>query len=121
MVSVISKALKSPISGLFSELTGRRRGSTYQMKGYAELGQIILFASKREHKQAAKALRNEFGDLLRPENLYDFAKWAITNYPAKHQALILWNHGSGIEDPHIWGKVYSSRASAILACFKYPF
>lgn len=44
-----------------------------------------------------------------PENLFDFAKWAITNYPAKHQALILWNHGSGIEDPHIWGKMYSHK------------
>jgi len=27
-----------------------------------------------------------------------FMQWAQTNYPAKHYVLILWNHGSGIED-----------------------
>ena len=45
-----------------------------------------------------------------PQNLYKFAEWAISNYPANHQALILWNHGSGIEDPAIWGRV----------CKQYP-
>lgn len=37
-------------------------------------------------------------------SLYNFVEWAIKTYPARHQALILWNHGSGIKDPHIWGK-----------------
>ncbi len=39
-----------------------------------------------------------------PQSLYKFAEWAIKTFPAKHNALILWNHGSGIEDPSIWGK-----------------
>lgn len=30
-----------------------------------------------------------------PQTLIDFAEWAITNYPANHYALILWNHGAG--------------------------
>lgn len=30
--------------------------------------------------------------------LIDFCEWAILNYPAKHYALVLWNHGSGISD-----------------------
>ncbi len=30
--------------------------------------------------------------------LIDFCEWTIKNYPAKHYALILWNHGSGILD-----------------------
>lgn len=38
------------------------------------------------------------------ESLYKFAEWAITNYQAQKYILILWNHGSGIEDPSIWGK-----------------
>ncbi|MEI7527295.1 MAG: clostripain-related cysteine peptidase [Elusimicrobiota bacterium] len=28
-------------------------------------------------------------------HLADFAKWGMKNYPAKHYALIVWNHGSG--------------------------
>jgi len=38
------------------------------------------------------------------ESLYDFTKWAIETYPAKHQCIVLWNHGCGIKDPNIWGK-----------------
>ncbi len=30
--------------------------------------------------------------------LIDFYDWVVKNYPAKHYALILWNHGSGICD-----------------------
>lgn len=30
--------------------------------------------------------------------LIEFCEWAIETYPAKHYALILWNHGSGIID-----------------------
>jgi hypothetical protein len=34
-----------------------------------------------------------------PESeLVDAARWAFTNYKAKKQALILWNHGSGVLD-----------------------
>jgi hypothetical protein len=39
-----------------------------------------------------------------PENLYHFVKETITHNPAKHNALILWNHGAGIKDPHIWSR-----------------
>ena len=30
-----------------------------------------------------------------PATLQSFIEWAIANYPAKHYALVLWNHGSG--------------------------
>jgi hypothetical protein len=40
-----------------------------------------------------------------PDSLYNFVKWCSKNFPAEHQALVLWNHGSGIKDPSIWGKV----------------
>ncbi|MBS1988354.1 hypothetical protein JST56_05150 [Candidatus Dependentiae bacterium] len=41
-----------------------------------------------------------------PESLYGFLRWAIKSFPAKHHAVLLWNHGSGIKDPSIWGKYY---------------
>lgn len=30
-----------------------------------------------------------------PKTLSDFVNWGITNYPATHYAVILWNHGDG--------------------------
>jgi hypothetical protein len=38
------------------------------------------------------------------QSLFEFLKWAIQNYPAKKNAVVLWNHGTGIKDPSIWGK-----------------
>jgi len=36
------------------------------------------------------------------ENLFDFVKEITTKYPADKHAIILWNHGSGAKDPHLW-------------------
>lgn len=33
-----------------------------------------------------------------PQTLIDCIRWAVKNYPARHYALILWNHGTGIID-----------------------
>ncbi len=30
-----------------------------------------------------------------PQTLIEFAQWGMTNYPADHYALVLWDHGSG--------------------------
>jgi hypothetical protein len=30
-----------------------------------------------------------------PDVLQDFIEWAVTNYPAEHYALAIWNHGDG--------------------------
>jgi hypothetical protein len=30
-----------------------------------------------------------------PNVLQDFVEWAVTNYPAEHYALVIWNHGDG--------------------------
>jgi hypothetical protein len=30
-----------------------------------------------------------------PAVLQDFVEWAVTNYPAEHYALVIWNHGDG--------------------------
>lgn len=41
-----------------------------------------------------------------PESLYKFVEWGTKNYPAKNLALVIWDHGNGIEDPSIWGKLW---------------
>jgi len=40
-----------------------------------------------------------------PANLYEFAAWSMGNYIVGKQCLVLWNHGAGIKDPDIWGRV----------------
>lgn len=39
-----------------------------------------------------------------PANFIHFTEWAITNFPAAKNCIVLWNHGSGIKDPNIWGR-----------------
>lgn len=34
-------------------------------------------------------------DMGNPQTLADFAKWAITNYPANRYSLVMWDHGDG--------------------------
>lgn len=33
--------------------------------------------------------------MAKPETLTEFVNWSVTNFPAQHYALILWNHGNG--------------------------
>jgi hypothetical protein len=35
-----------------------------------------------------------------PQTLISACRWAMTNYPANHYMLVLWNHGTGIIDPY---------------------
>ncbi|MBF0203030.1 MAG: hypothetical protein HQK67_01680 [Desulfamplus sp.] len=35
--------------------------------------------------------------MTEPDNLVDFITWSHNKFPAKHYALILWNHGNGVE------------------------
>jgi hypothetical protein len=37
-----------------------------------------------------------------PQALIDFVSWAIEEYPAERNALVLWNHGSGWKDEDIY-------------------
>jgi hypothetical protein len=43
------------------------------------------------------------------ESLYNFVQWTLQNYPANRHCLVLWNHGSGIKDPSIWGRYFLTR------------
>lgn len=50
------------------------------------------------------------------KDLVDSMNWAVSKYPAKKYALILWNHGIGILDP-VWGSqsMGFARSQATLA------
>lgn len=47
-----------------------------------------------------------------PAVLADFIKWGVKDFPAKHYALVLWNHGSG------WKPTYS-RTLPRAICFDF--
>ncbi|MDD2734761.1 MAG: clostripain-related cysteine peptidase [Desulfuromonadaceae bacterium] len=43
-----------------------------------------------------------------PKVLEDFVTWGVTNYPADHYLLVLWNHGAGWDDANLYqGDVFS--------------
>lgn len=48
------------------------------------------------HWSAQKNLANASGTRTA---LYSFLEWGITNFPAKHYSLFIWNHGSGALEP----------------------
>lgn len=58
---------------------------------YVEKEKLILFNAEDQNGHPAM----DSGD---PHTLIDCCKWAITNFPAKNYALVLWNHGTGIID-----------------------
>ena len=37
-----------------------------------------------------------------PRQLKSFLKWGIQGYPADHYAIIVWGHGTGLDDPTFW-------------------
>lgn len=49
------------------------------------------------------------------ESLYNFLVWTAQNYPANHNCLVLWNHGSGIKDPSIWGRFFLTHRNEMFA------
>lgn len=49
-----------------------------------------------------------------PKVLEDFVTWGITNYPAEHYLLVLWNHGAGWDDANLYqGDVFSGSTPPI--------
>ena len=58
---------------------------------YVEKDKLLLFNPENETAHPPM----DSGD---PHTLIDCCRWAITNFPAKNYALVLWNHGTGIID-----------------------
>jgi hypothetical protein len=49
-----------------------------------------------------------------PKVLLDFVTWGVTNYPADHYLLVLWNHGAGWDDANLYqGDVFSGAAPPV--------
>jgi hypothetical protein len=49
-----------------------------------------------------------------PKVLEDFVIWGVTNYPAEHYLLVLWNHGAGWDDANLYqGDVFSGAAPPV--------
>lgn len=42
------------------------------------------------------------------QSLYNFVQWAVQAFPARRHCIVLWNHGSGIKDPSMWGRILMS-------------
>ena len=68
---------------------------------YIEKGKI----NKLEKDNESFTTKIDFGQV---ETLVDCMKWAATEYPAKHYALVLWNHGIGAVDSIVGKTVNSS-------------
>jgi hypothetical protein len=50
-----------------------------------------------------------------PKVLEDFVTWGVTNYPADHNLLVLWNHGAGWDDANLFqGDVFSGSAPPVV-------
>lgn len=75
-----------------------------QQDVYGKAQSKRLYIKKGRKKTIEKVTTKPESISGTPESLYSFMEWGIKNYPAKHQALILWDHGSGIIDPIIWKK-----------------
>ncbi len=69
----------------------------------AELSPIFSSIEHNGHTYRFKVLKNglewhDLGmnlDMASPTTLADFIGWAVSNYPARHYALFLWDHGLG--------------------------
>lgn len=85
-------------------------GSTEHINVVVQLDELGAFSIYRYYitKGLAKLLDVQLHNVGvtsgTPESLYNFIKWGIQNFPSDNIALDLWNHGSGIKDPNIWGK-----------------
>lgn len=97
--------------------------NVYQMTrvGSNEHVNVIILLDEYEEKKLAR-YRITFDGIVKEseitnsnaaitgtkESLYDFVDWTVKKYPANHYCLVLWNHGSGIKDPSMWGRYITS-------------
>ncbi|MFH1090203.1 MAG: clostripain-related cysteine peptidase, partial [Pseudomonadota bacterium] len=67
--------------------------------GYTYNGDTLRFLVQRDgdpgrlNLEAGISIGNV--DMGHPDTLRDFIIWAVTNYPADHYALVVWDHGAG--------------------------
>jgi hypothetical protein len=86
----------------------KKVGSTKDVNVIAQFDRETGHMAKRYYlRKGGTATRDAVANVGKvntgdPKNLLDFAKWGISNYPAGHYALVLWNHGQGWDDTDIF-------------------
>jgi hypothetical protein len=86
----------------------KHAGSTAEVAVVAQLDGMSDSVARRYHLRKETSLSEDIVAELPETNtgdpvcLTDFAAWAIDNYPARHYALVLWNHGSGWKEDDIY-------------------
>jgi hypothetical protein len=81
----------TPFINVVTQLDTRiGRNTKITKRYYIEKNKLLALNNDDPHSQ-----RMDSGS---PATLIDCCRWAIQNFPAKHYALVLWNHGTGIID-----------------------
>ncbi len=79
-------------------------GEMAQIGSTEEVNVVVQFDTLKDEKTyryfVAKGKLEKVGELGeintgKPENLTDFIRWAMREYPAGHYLLSIWNHGTG--------------------------
>jgi hypothetical protein len=86
----------------------KKAGSTNEVAVVAEFDAMSDHFTRRYYLTQSRLLSDDLLETLPetntgdPRHLYDFVCWAVKNFPARHYALILWNHGSGWKEDTIY-------------------
>jgi hypothetical protein len=78
-------------------------GAPPEVRVVAEMDGVIASGARRGEVLPTSAADDTWGtglgavDMGDPNTLHDFLQWAVANYPADHYALILADHGGGLD------------------------
>ncbi|MFA6029453.1 MAG: clostripain-related cysteine peptidase [Elusimicrobiota bacterium] len=74
---------------------GRIDGSGGPDADWKGIRRYLVQKDDDPNKITSPVVQQFTADMGSSQHLYDFAKWAMEKYPAKHYMVIVWNHGSG--------------------------
>jgi hypothetical protein len=86
----------------------KRAGSNTKVNIVAQFDRSSGHSASRYYLRKGRSLQEDIVanigrvDTGDPSALIDFIDWAVTTYPARHYALVLWNHGEGWDDTDLW-------------------
>lgn len=92
--------------GVFS-LQQMKAVSNENINVLAEFDTGPMYESKRFHFKGDTPYTSINNDLVQtfrpanagdPDNLIEFIRWGVENYPAHHYYVIVWGHGAGVDD-----------------------
>ncbi|MBI5091567.1 MAG: peptidase C11 [Candidatus Hydrogenedentes bacterium] len=86
----------------------KKVGSTNKINIIAEFDRAEGHVARRYYLRKGGIVSGDAVDSLGgvntgdPRRLSDFILWGVTNYPAEHYLLVLWNHGQGWDDTDLF-------------------